>query len=257
MNKVLPSRQQPLNFLKLLAHDLRWQLLGELARSDLRVGELVDLTARPQNLVSYHLGQLRDGGLVREQRSSADGRDVYYCLDVAHLEAFYRQSGEALHPALVNPPVETLSLKSGDPPHVLFLCTHNSARSQMAEAFLNNAMGNHAVVASAGSQPSVVHRLVIRVMAERGIDLSAYRSKHMAELLSQKWDWVITVCDRVCEVCPIFPQDTMTSHWSVRDPAAVGGGVENQLTAFRAAADEIENRVRYLAVQLIAFGSNK
>jgi thioredoxin type arsenate reductase len=243
-----------LEFLKLLAHDLRWDLLAELAQSDRRVGELVTLTSRPQNLISYHLAQLRDGGLVREQRSSADGRDVYYHLDLPRLEALYRQSGTALHPALAGMAGDVALPLAGNRPRVLFLCTHNSARSQMAEAFLRAAMGEQAIVASAGSEPGSVHPLAIRVMAERGIDLSDRRSKHVDEVAARPWDRVITVCDRIREVCPVFPRETVLAHWSVRDPAAATGTDAERLAAFRATADEMNRRVTYLKHDLLTVG---
>lgn len=234
-----------LDFLKLIAHDARRQLVTELARSDRRVGELTALTGRPQNLVSYHLGLLRDGALVREQRSAADGRDVYYSLDVDRLETLYHESGRALHPALACPP-KAGARRGGAPERVLFLCTHNSARSQMAEALLRAAAGDAVDVASAGSEPAGVHPLAVQVMAERGIDISGRRAKHMDALLAERWDRVITVCDRVREVCPVLPAGVVTAHWSVRDPAAVIGSPAVRLAAFRAAADELAGRVRHL-----------
>lgn len=240
-----------LDFLKLIAHDVRRQLVTELARSDRRVGELTALTGRPQNLVSYHLGLLRDGALVREQRSAADGRDVYYSLDVDRLETLYHESGRALHPVLAGSPVPAGPLRAGEmrrgaPERVLFLCTHNSARSQMAEALLRATAGDAVDVASAGSEPAGVHPLAVQVMAERGIDISDRRAKHMDALLSERWDRVITVCDRVREVCPVLPAGVVTAHWSVRDPAAVIGTAEVRLSAFQAAADELAGRVRHL-----------
>src|SRR5262245_8749503 len=92
----------PPDFLKLLAHDLRWKLVTALSRSDHRVYELVDLLNQPMNLVSYHLKQLRDQQLVSEHRSSADGRDIYYSLDIETLRTRYFAAGESIHPALAN-----------------------------------------------------------------------------------------------------------------------------------------------------------
>ena len=235
--------------LRLMAHDVRWALLAELVRSDRRVAELVALTGRPQNLVSYHLGRLRAGGVVVERRSSADARDVYYHLDLGQLEALYSRSGRALHPALACGKSSWAVMPAGHLPRVLFLCTHNSARSQMAEALWRRTAGPDTQTASAGSEPSAVHPLAIRVMAERGIDIGRRRAKDTGEVAAQPWDVVVTVCDRMREVCPAFPAGTRAIHWSIADPAAVAGPEGEQLAAFRAAADEIAARITSLAYE--------
>src|SRR4051812_49986775 len=121
----------PPRFLRLAGHPLRWRLLSELARSDLRVGELCELADRRQSLVSYHLRQLRDGGLVTVRRSSADGRDAYYSLDLARCRELLTGAGGALHPGLaVAPPPASGQRRTAATARVLFLCTGNSSRSQ-------------------------------------------------------------------------------------------------------------------------------
>lgn len=246
---VMPATPIP-PILKLLAHDVRWELVAQLSRSDRRVGELVALTERPQNLVSYHLGRLRAGGLVVEHRSSADARDVYYHLDLARLDALLRACGGAVHPSLASVATSGASELSARPRRVLFLCTHNSARSQMAEAFMRQVAGGRVIAASAGSEVSRVHPLAVDVMAERGVDISRQRSKLLDLLVAQFWDVVVTVCDRVREVCPPLPPETRAIHWSVPDPAAVTGTPDEHRAAFRAAADEIAARVRFLGDDL-------
>lgn len=248
MQNILMYETAAPEILKLLAHDVRWAILAELARSDRRVGELVRLAGRPQNLISYHLGLLREGELVREHRSSADARDIYYSLDVERLGELYRLSGRVLHPSIVAggaslPP-------AGRPLRILFLCTHNSARSQMAEALMRRAAGQVVIAASAGSEPSAVHPLAVMVMAERGIDIGGQRSKDMAVPARQHWDIVVTVCDRVREVCPTFPEETRAIHWSIRDPVAVSGTEAERLAAFRTAAEEIGRRAGRLCIEL-------
>src|SRR3954464_14962916 len=116
----------PPRFLRLAGHPLRWRLLSELAHSDRRVGELCELADRRQSLVSYHLRQLRDGGLVSTRRSAADGRDTYYVLDLGRCGELLANAGAALHPALSQQLREERPVQAS----VLFLCTGNSSRSQ-------------------------------------------------------------------------------------------------------------------------------
>src|SRR3569833_3505301 len=142
----------PPEFLQLAGHPLRWRLLGELARSDRRVQELTAALGEPQNLVSYHLRKLRDGRLVRAQRSAADRRDTYYGLDLARLGALLSAAGGALHPGLrlAQAPRDAVP---ATPVSVLFLCAGNSARSQMAEALVRARSGGAVEAVSAGSPP--------------------------------------------------------------------------------------------------------
>ena len=128
---MMPTARQSAGILKLLAHDLRWGLVSALTHSDLRVTELVRLLDQPMNLVSYHLRQLREQQLVTERRSSADSRDVYYSLDIDLLRTRFLAAGAALHPALASQPGTAHPVDDAQPVRILFLCTHNSARSQM------------------------------------------------------------------------------------------------------------------------------
>jgi ArsR family transcriptional regulator, arsenate/arsenite/antimonite-responsive transcriptional repressor / arsenate reductase (thioredoxin) len=175
----------PPAFVRLAAHPVRWRLLRELVRSDRAVRELTMLVDEPQSLVSYHSRQLRDGGLVSVRRSSADRR----------------------HPG-----------RSRHRRRVLFLCTGNSARSQMAEALVEQMSAGAIEAATAGSHPKPLHPKAVRVLRKRGIDISANRTKHLDEFVSQRFDTVITLCDRVREVCPEFPSHPELVHWSVPDP---------------------------------------
>jgi thioredoxin type arsenate reductase len=244
---------QPPSFLKLLAHELRWQLVEALARSDRRVQELVQLVGEPANLVSYHLRQLRDQALVTERRSAADGRDVYYSLDLDRIKNLYLATGESLHPGFRDQPgtlAQDGAVETARRIRVLFLCTHNSARSQMAEAILRELGGHRVEVASAGTEATRVHPLAVREMAERGLDISSQRSKHMDELVGERFDFVVTVCDNARESCPIFPGDPERIHWSIPDPAAVEGPEKPRRQAFKRAANELTTRIRYLLALL-------
>lgn len=133
---------------------------------------------------------------------------------------------------------------------VLILCTGNSARSQMAEGLLRELASGAVEVHSAGTEPSSVHPLAIRVMAEHGIDIRRQRSKHLDEFIQQAFDDVITVCDRAAETCPVFPGGGRRLHWSLPDPAAVPGGEAERLTAFRTVRDALEERLRSLLSEL-------
>jgi len=129
---------------------------------------------------------------------------------------------------------------------VLFLCTHNSARSQMAEGILRHLAGDRFEVESAGTEPSRVHPLAVRAMAARGIDIGGQTSKPMDRLAGKRFDYVITVCDRASESCPIFPGAPQRIHWSIPDPAAVEGDETTRAAAFDAAGQELATRIRHL-----------
>ena len=230
-----------------MGHPLRWQLLSELARSDLRVGELCELAGRRQSLVSYHLRQLRDGGLVSMRRSAADGRDSYYVLDLARCGELLSSAGASLHPALAPTPRRRAARERGALlASVLFLCTGNSARSQIAEALCEQLLGGVVHAASAGSHPKPLHPNAVRVMRERGIDISGRRSKHLSEFADQRFDYVISLCDRVREVCPEFPGGPELIHWSIPDPAREPGSDDETLPAFERTATELCSRIGFL-----------
>ncbi|HEU5440584.1 MAG TPA: arsenate reductase ArsC [Ktedonobacterales bacterium] len=129
---------------------------------------------------------------------------------------------------------------------VLFLCTHNSSRSQMAEGFLHARAGDRYAAFSAGTHPRGVHPLAIRAMAEVGIDMSdaaGHRAKSMDEFIGQSPDLVVTVCDDAAEACPFFPGARRQVHWSFPDPSAAAGTEEERLAAFRRVRDAIGARV--------------
>lgn len=127
---------------------------------------------------------------------------------------------------------------------VLFLCTHNSARSQMAEALLRQLGEGRFETYSAGTEATRVHPLAVRAMADVGIDISNARSKHLDEYIGQDFDYVITVCDAANESCPIFPGDPKRIHWPFQDPSGADGGEEDRYRVFERVRNEITLRLR-------------
>jgi ArsR family transcriptional regulator, arsenate/arsenite/antimonite-responsive transcriptional repressor / arsenate reductase (thioredoxin) len=131
-------------------------------------------------------------------------------------------------------------------PRVLFLCTGNSARSQIAEVLARQLSGAAVSTASAGSHPKPLHPNAVRVTRERGIDISGRRTKHLSEFADQRFDYVISLCDRVREVCPEFPGGPELIHWSIPDPAREPGSDEETLPAFQRTASELSTRIGFL-----------
>ncbi len=253
------SSQAAPAFVRLAGHPLRWRLLTELARSDLRVRELVTLIGHPQNLVSYHLRLLRDGGLVTATRSSFDGRDSYYHLDLDRCAHALAGTGAALHPAL------RLDRTSPAPVHqrlprltVLFVCTGNSARSPIAEALLRRHTAGHVEAISAGSRPKPqLHPNTVRVLRDHfGIDIAAERPRHLDTFTGRRFDYVITLCDKAREACPEFGDHARRVHWSIPDPAAAGNSDQASYPAFARTAADIDTRVRHLLPVLATTNPN-
>lgn len=235
--------------LALLSHPLRWRLLRELTRSDRRVRELRELVAEPQSLVSYHLGKLHEARLVRSRRSAFDGRDTYYSVELARCAELLAGVGGALHPGLrrvVVPPQPAGSRRRAASVSVLFLCTGNSARSQMAEALIEYHAGDRVAPVSAGSDPKPVHPNAVRAMRSYGIDLSDRRSKHLDEFSGRRFDYAVTLCDRVREACPEFSGSPGSIHWSMADPAREGDTDAESYPAFERTAGELDTRIRFL-----------
>src|SRR5215210_7832168 len=126
---------------------------------------------------------------------------------------------------------------------VLFLCTHNSARSQMAEGLLRHLAGERFEVMSAGTVATQVRPLAVRAMDELGIDISSNESTNMARYLGEPFDHVITVCDEANEACPFFPHAAQRLHWSFEDPSRAEGTEEERLAVFRSVRDRIRDRI--------------
>ncbi|HEU5192613.1 MAG TPA: arsenate reductase ArsC [Methylomirabilota bacterium] len=128
-------------------------------------------------------------------------------------------------------------------PRVLFLCTHNSARSQMAEGFLRALAGDRLEAGSAGTEKTRVNPLAIRVMAEKNIDISGHTSKRYEDVTPLPWDYLITVCDDANERCPFVPGTVKRQHWSFEDPSRAQGDEAQRLAVFRRVRDQIHERL--------------
>jgi ArsR family transcriptional regulator, arsenate/arsenite/antimonite-responsive transcriptional repressor / arsenate reductase (thioredoxin) len=228
--------------LKLIADETRWRLVTTLRRGDYQVGELTVRLGLPQNLVSYHLSALRQGGLVQVHRSDADGRVIYYGLDLAALKAIYTELG-----GLLQVPGEGTAHALA-PRTVVFLCTANSARSQMAEAWLRHLSGGRLTARSAGTSPQPIHALTHQVMDEAGIDLGGQTAKGLEALHDLRPDLIITVCDIAREVCAHWGSEVPQLHWSIADPAAEPAAAQPE--AFRAVRDTLRLRTEGLLALL-------
>jgi ArsR family transcriptional regulator, arsenate/arsenite/antimonite-responsive transcriptional repressor / arsenate reductase (thioredoxin) len=209
-----------------LADPHRLEVVAVLRRSDLTSGELAAYTGLPPNLLAFHLRVLEDVGLVQRRRSAGDARRRYVRL---HAEVLR----ELLPPAAA-PPAE----------RVLFVCTHNAARSQIAAALWRGRTGF--VGESAGSAPArAVHPLAVAVAGSRGVDLSAVTPRGF-DAVDTAPDLVVSVCDRARESGLPFP-DAPSVHWSIADPIAVGTP-----GAFARAYDQIAERIEDLAERMAA-----
>jgi protein-tyrosine-phosphatase/DNA-binding transcriptional ArsR family regulator len=225
--------------MQMASHPVRWALLTELAAGDHRVRELAAVVDEPQNLVSYHLRLLRSAGLIDARRSTFDGRDTYYHLNLTRCAAAFADAAVALHPALAAAPTNQ---PAGS---VLFLCTGNSARSPMAEALLKKKGGGRIRAASAGSHPKPqIHPNAVRIMRDLyGIDLRGSRPQPLAAVTRRRFDYVITLCDKVREYARDHGVAT-AMHWSLPDPSAAAGRAS--YPEFRRVASELNDRIEFL-----------
>jgi len=250
--------------LRLMADPVRWRLLRELAGGDLRVRELVAATGEAQNLVSYHLRRLRSGGLVTARRSSFDGRDTYYGLDLAGCAHALAEAGTALHPGLVAGGPALPTAGTGAPPwvrgaprprRVLFVCTGNSGRSPMAAALLRHSARRWAHAASAGTRPRPLHPAAAAVLRDRyRIDISGHRPTPVTALAGESFDYVISLCDKAREACPEFAGSPRRVHWSLPDPAAGADTPGAVYARFDRLATELDTRIRFLLPVLAEAG---
>lgn len=232
----IDTNASPVSLFKLLADETRWRVVQELRLSDRSVRDLVHLVQAPQSLVSYHLQALRDASLVTAHKSDSDGRTVYYGLNVGSVMQVQQRFAETLRLPVSGVPVASHAT-------ILFLCSHNSARSQMAEGWLRAIGPTTLKVRSAGIMTNGVHPLAVEVMAERGIDIGHQFAKGLTSFDGIKPDVLVTVCDLAKEACDSDLPVGQTIHWSIPDPSSATGSVDDQRAVFRAVRDDIEQRV--------------
>ncbi len=229
-------------FLRILADDVVWKLIKTLAASDVHLRDLQARLGVQAEVLEGRLKQLEQLGLVSSRASDADVRLRYYRLQVDRLHAGVQQVLSSLHPSLQLAPAPEMAPTEAARQRVLFLCTENSARSQLAEVLLRQISRGSVEAYSAGTQPGTVNPLVAEILGEAAQEL---RSKHVDEFQGQHFDYVVTVCDRAREACPSFAGAGRQVHWSIPDPAAVPDE-EARLRAFSVTACELTQRIRYL-----------
>lgn len=245
-----PATPEPTSLTAILQDPARRQLVAALVLNDVRLADLAAEAALPQAEVAALLEPLCAAGVLIDRPSDANPQDVYYHLALDALRSVYQAAGAPVPTEL--DPVEEARERSperGQAPRVLFLCTRNSARSQLAEGITRLLSKGQVDVFSAGTQPGVLHPMAIDVLTSLNVDVSRQHSKHLEMFLGQSFDYVITVCDNAGETCPVFPGAKRTIHWSIPDPAGVEDAAERQ-RAFRQVAMELQNRIRYLLIAM-------
>jgi protein-tyrosine-phosphatase/DNA-binding transcriptional ArsR family regulator len=238
-----------------LAQESRLEVFRALARvapEGLAAGTLADELGVPPSTLSFHLDHLLNAGLVRRER---DGRSLVYSLDVGAVNELIWFVGEdacqgnvalAVDPlARIRERVDAAKAPAGRP-RVLFLCSRNSARSQMAEAILRREAGDRFEVHSCGLRPAPIDPLTLRVIEEAGLDVSPLRSKDLGDFLGKlSIHHAIIVCEAANDHCPkLHPFALHLHHWPFPDPVEVEGTGDERLAAFRGVRDAIEERIR-------------
>ena len=246
---------QAIDALSALAQQSRLDVFRALAREapeGLAAGVLAEQLGVPPSTLSFHLDHLVNAGLVRRER---EGRSLVYSLDVGAVNELIWFLGEDAcqgNVALCVDPLARIRERVEDArapasrPRVLFLCSRNSARSQMAEAILRRAAGDRFEVHSCGLRPQPIHPLTLRVLEESGLDTSSLRSKDLGDFLGKiSIHQAIIVCEAANDHCPkLHPFALHLHYWPFPDPVEVEGTEGERLAAFRTARDAIERRIR-------------
>lgn len=236
-----PAR--PVDVLKLLAHEHRWKILEQLAKSDRTVNELVESLHKPANLVSYHLGKLRRAGVVRERRSQADARGVYYNLEMQCLHDLLVGVGDALHPAICGPKKITHPATKAPMAQVLFVCTGKSNCSEMAAALCSTLSHGLIEAECACLERGAPDPVALEVIEK--LRPHAYRqpARQLSDVRGERFDYVVSVCDIARDYGADFPSAELI-HWSLPEPDRLERNEARR--AFHEMARDLSSRVRYL-----------
>lgn len=247
-----------LTILQALGDEARLRIMMLLAHGELRVDDLVRTLEKPQSRISRHLAYLKNLGLVKDRRQ---WNQVFYAIDthqplmrdmvLPFLKSFlagsntisqdYQRLNELLHagPQDSANPAEDICIR------VLFVCQHNSMRSQMAEAWLNQLGKPLFQAESAGSFPSTIDPLVVRLMKETGLDITLHRTKNCDDLLAagKRYDYIVTVCDESRDnPCPVFPGEKGRLHWLIPNPLKLEGDQEERMAGIRCISENIRQQ---------------
>ncbi len=264
--KTTPTYPELAELLKTLADPHRLEVLNLIIEGTHTSRALAAATGLPTNLLSHHLKALREAGLVQASRDPHDQRWQYFVPNITRLTEVQFLLSHFLHPARIQPrrggtgpggqpaayaPPRHIQLEkefrmTSNKTKVIFLCTGNSARSQMAEALLRQHAGDDFEVYSAGTEPKGMNPYTVQVMQELGVDMSAHHSKSVREFLGHmNFGYVITVCDDAEENCPaVFLSQGQHLHWSFEDPAKATGSEEDIRAKFREIRGQIDGRIR-------------
>ena len=250
-NLMMPD-EKAAKILRAIAHPLRLKILRILAFNDeICTCDFANIFDQGQPIISKQLTILQEEGLIFKITKTQQGvSGKWHAYSLVNEYKYLIYSIVSLFSRQSNPKVENLveleyeERKKMKKPNVLFLCTGNSARSQMAEAILRKKAGDYFTVYSAGTEPHEINPFTIKVMAEAGYDLHDQYSKHLKEYLGKVHMGIqIAVCSKAAETCPTFPGVGMKLTWPFEDPAKVQGSDEEKLRKFRGIRDEIEAKI--------------
>jgi ArsR family transcriptional regulator, arsenate/arsenite/antimonite-responsive transcriptional repressor / arsenate reductase (thioredoxin) len=245
-NMINQNLETTISALRNFSEPNRLAIISLLSTGPMLVGDICNASGLPLTLVSQHLRVLRESGMVRAERDGKDARAVWYSLNPQRIKEIQKALSMVFDMTkIVDRRIpeakQGLNFK-GEKFSVLFLCSGNSARSQMSEALLQHYGKGLIEGRSAGTHPRKVHPLTVKVLEEIGLDTTGLKTKHYSVFSRESFRYVITVCDRANEECPDFKGDYQRIHWSIADP--VKDGNEDELVnVFKQTRQELAERI--------------